>query len=91
MTNPDILDLIIRCTDVEGRRITAAQVLEHKFLATDPEVLLYLMEGTSHLGMKVIFNNADKFSVNFQFDRKCADSMNFNHRYLVPYSKHGYC
>lgn len=71
VTNPDILDLIIRCTDVESKRISAAEVLEHRFLASDPEVLLYSMENNNLLGMKVVFNDADRLSVNFQFDRKC--------------------
>lgn len=69
VTDPDILDLIIRCTDVESKRINAQQVLEHKFMATDPEVILYSIEGNGQLGMKVVFNDPDKFSADFQFDR----------------------
>ncbi|CAG8626222.1 17364_t:CDS:2, partial [Dentiscutata heterogama] len=36
--DPDILDLIMHCLDPENERYTAQQIMEHRFLAVEPEV-----------------------------------------------------
>lgn len=67
--DPDVLDLINSCIGNEHDRFTAQEIIEHPFLAVDPEVvLLSASEDKNHLNMQVVFRGMDKLSVKFDFN-----------------------
>jgi hypothetical protein len=56
------------------KRLSAKEIIEHPFLAVEPEVILLVSEKT-HLTMQVVFKGMDKLSVKFEFN-----SMSFSER-----------
>ncbi len=66
--DPDVLDLISNCIDQEERRLTAQQIVDHPFLAVEPEVVLIPGEDITCLAMQVVFKGMDKLSVKFEFN-----------------------
>ncbi|KAF0460272.1 kinase-like protein [Gigaspora margarita] len=67
--NPDILDLIMHCLDPENERYTAQQIMEHRFLAVEPEVVLLTANSAkTQLTLQVVFKGMDKLSVKFVFN-----------------------
>jgi hypothetical protein len=50
-------------------RISVPEVLEHSFLAVEPEVVLVSTnDSKSHLTLQVVFKGMDKLSVKFEFN-----------------------
>ena len=50
-------------------RLSAQQIVEHPFLAVEPEVVLIsTSEDKNHLTMQVVFRGMDKLSVKFEFN-----------------------
>ncbi|CAG8504725.1 6772_t:CDS:2, partial [Racocetra persica] len=69
VTEPDILDLIRHCLDPENERYTAQQIMEHRFLAVEPEVVLLTADNAkTQLTLQVVFKGMDKLSVKFEFN-----------------------
>ncbi|CAG8750396.1 23037_t:CDS:2, partial [Gigaspora rosea] len=67
--NPDILDLIMHCLETENERYTAQQIMEHRFLAVEPEVVLLTANSAkTQLTLQVVFKGMDKLSVKFVFN-----------------------
>ena len=67
MEDPEVLDLINNCIGSESERLSAQQIIEHPFLAVEPEVVL-LFADRPHLTMQVVFKGMDKLSVKFEFN-----------------------
>lgn len=53
--------------NVFRKRLSAKEIIEHPFLAVEPEVILLVSEKT-HLTMQVVFKGMDKLSVKFEFN-----------------------
>ncbi|KAJ3035305.1 signal transducing kinase of the PAK [Rhizophlyctis rosea] len=68
VTDPEVLDLINSCIGDENDRLSAQQIIEHPFLAVEPEVVLVTTENKPHLTMQVVFKGMDKLSVKFEFN-----------------------
>ncbi|KAJ3190011.1 signal transducing kinase of the PAK [Gaertneriomyces sp. JEL0708] len=68
VTDPEVLDLINNCIGNEHDRLSAQQIIEHPFLALEPEVVLVMTENKTHLTMQVVFKGMDKLSVKFEFN-----------------------
>ncbi|KAI8806464.1 kinase-like domain-containing protein [Cladochytrium replicatum] len=69
VSDPEVLDLISNCIGNENDRLSAQQIIEHPFLAVEPEVvLLTASENKNHLTMQVVFKGMDKLSVKFEFN-----------------------
>ncbi|KAJ3093070.1 hypothetical protein HK102_010975 [Quaeritorhiza haematococci] len=69
VTDPEVLDLINNCIGNEHDRLSAQQIVEHPFLAVEPEVvLLTTSDNKNHLTMQVVFKGMDKLSVKFEFN-----------------------
>ncbi|RKP03232.1 hypothetical protein CXG81DRAFT_5047, partial [Caulochytrium protostelioides] len=69
VSDPEVLDLINSCIGAEEHRLSAQEIVEHPFLAVDPEVVLLPAESSkSHLTMQVVFKGMDKLSVKFEFN-----------------------
>lgn len=66
--DPDVLSLIDSCLDSEDMRPSAQELLEHSFLAVDPEVILLSADSKNHLLLQVVFRGTDKLSVKFDFN-----------------------
>lgn len=50
-------------------RMSAQEILEHSFLAVEPEVVLVATDSTKkHLHMLVVFKGMEKLSVKFEFN-----------------------
>jgi hypothetical protein len=50
-------------------RMSAQEILEHSFLAVEPEVVLVATDNTKkHLHMLVVFKGMEKLSVKFEFN-----------------------
>ncbi|KAI9205115.1 kinase-like domain-containing protein [Polychytrium aggregatum] len=66
----EVLDLINQCIGDEKDRPTAQQILEHPFMAIEPEVLLLEANETkTQLSMQVVFKDMDKLSrLKFEFN-----------------------
>ncbi|KAI9292148.1 kinase-like protein [Neoconidiobolus thromboides FSU 785] len=64
----DILGLINSCLGSENDRPTAQEMLEHTFLAVDPEVILLNVDSKKNLLLQVVFKGTDKLSVKFDFN-----------------------
>ncbi|KAJ3056112.1 signal transducing kinase of the PAK [Rhizophlyctis rosea] len=68
VTDPEVLDLINSCIGDENDRLSAQQIVEHPFLAVEPEVVLVMTENKTQLTMQVVFKGMDKLSVKFEFN-----------------------
>ncbi|KAI8910611.1 kinase-like domain-containing protein [Powellomyces hirtus] len=66
--DPEVLDLINSCIGNEHDRLSAQEIIEHPFLALEPEVVLVATENKTHLTMQVVFKGMDKLSVKFEFN-----------------------
>jgi len=67
--DPEVLDLITSCIGNENDRLTAQQIVDHPFLAVEPEVvLLSRRDNKNHLSLQVVFRGQDKLSVKFEFN-----------------------
>ncbi|KAJ3295889.1 signal transducing kinase of the PAK [Borealophlyctis nickersoniae] len=68
VSDMEVLDLINSCIGNEHDRLSAQQIIEHPFLAVEPEVVLVSTENKTHLTMQVVFKGMDKLSVKFEFN-----------------------
>ncbi|KAM3579647.1 hypothetical protein VKS41_008099 [Umbelopsis sp. WA50703] len=68
----EVLALVNSCLSPEHERMSAQEILEHSFLAVEPEVVLVGTDNTKkHLHLLVVFKGMEKLSVKFEFN---ADS-----------------
>ncbi|KAI8989345.1 kinase-like domain-containing protein [Pilobolus umbonatus] len=66
---PEVLALINNCLVNEAERMSAQDILEHSFLAVEPEVVLLATDMTKkQLTLQVVFKGMDKLSVKFEFN-----------------------
>ena len=69
VSDPEVLDLINSCIGNEHDRLSAQQIVDHPFLAVEPEVvLLSTKDNKNHLSLQVVFRGQDKLSVKFEFN-----------------------
>ncbi|KAI9023680.1 putative serine/threonine-specific protein kinase pkpA Phycomyces blakesleeanus [Phycomyces nitens] len=67
--DPEVLTLVNICLTPEDERMTAQEILEHRFLAVEPEVVLVGQDMTMKLlTLQVVFKGMDKLSVKFEFN-----------------------
>ncbi|KAI7892314.1 kinase-like domain-containing protein [Mucor mucedo] len=67
--DPEVLTLINNCLASEHDRMSALEILEHSFLAVEPEVVLLATDITmKQLTLQVVFKGMDKLSVKFEFN-----------------------
>ncbi|KAI7906407.1 kinase-like domain-containing protein [Cokeromyces recurvatus] len=67
--DPEVLALINNCLSSEHERMSAQEILEHSFLAVEPEVVLLASDITmKQLTLQVVFKGMDKLSVKFEFN-----------------------
>ncbi|KAJ2964568.1 hypothetical protein NQZ79_g451 [Umbelopsis isabellina] len=67
--NPEVLSLIQSCLASEDQRMSAQEILEHSFLAVEPEVVLLATDATKkQLTLQVVFKGMDRLSVKFEFN-----------------------
>jgi hypothetical protein len=48
--------------------MSAYEIVEHPFLAVEPEVIIINNENKTHLTMQVVFKGMDRLSVKFEFN-----------------------
>ncbi|RKO82796.1 hypothetical protein BDK51DRAFT_33893, partial [Blyttiomyces helicus] len=68
VTDAEVLDLINSCIGNEHDRLSAQKIIEHPFLAVEPEVVLVTTENRAQLTMQVVFKGVDKLSVKIEFN-----------------------
>lgn len=69
MQNPEVLGVIENCLSNEDERMSAQEILEHSFLAVEPDVVLLAADPDNvHLTLQVVFKGMDKLSVKFDFN-----------------------
>ncbi|OBZ85124.1 Serine/threonine-protein kinase pkpA [Choanephora cucurbitarum] len=67
--DPEVLALINNCLASEYERMSAQEILEHSFLAVEPEVVLLASDmAMKQLTLQVVFKGMDKLSVKFEFN-----------------------
>ncbi|CAO0796900.1 unnamed protein product [Mucor circinelloides] len=67
--DPEVLALINNCLATEHERMSAQEILEHSFLAVEPEVVMLATDvGMKQLTLQVVFKGMDKLSVKFEFN-----------------------
>ncbi|KAI8059912.1 kinase-like domain-containing protein [Gilbertella persicaria] len=67
--NPEVLGVIDNCLGNEHERMSAQDILEHSFLAVEPDVVLLAADPDNiHLTLQVVFKGMDKLSVKFDFN-----------------------
>ncbi|KAI8380175.1 kinase-like domain-containing protein [Blakeslea trispora] len=67
--NPEVLRVIENCLGNEHERMSAQEILEHSFLAVEPDVVLLAADPDNvHLTLQVVFKGMDKLSVKFDFN-----------------------
>ncbi|KAG1456350.1 hypothetical protein G6F55_006557 [Rhizopus delemar] len=67
--NPEVLSVIESCLSEEDQRMSAQEILEHSFLAVEPDVVLLAADPDNvHLTLQVVFKGMDKLSVKFDFN-----------------------
>ncbi|RUP19793.1 hypothetical protein BC936DRAFT_139289 [Jimgerdemannia flammicorona] len=65
----EVLELINTCLSSENERMSAQEILEHSFLAVEPEVVLQATDPTrKQLALQVVFKGMDRLSVKFEFN-----------------------
>lgn len=63
------MDIIDNCLGNEDERMSAQEILEHTFLAVEPDVVLLAADPAQvHLTLQVVFKGMDKLSVKFDFN-----------------------
>ena len=60
--------MIVDLIKESSHSLSAQQIIEHPFLAVEPEVVLVMTENKTHLTMQVVFKGMDKLSVKFEFN-----------------------
>lgn len=61
--------MIENCLSNEEERMSAQEILEHSFLAVEPDVVLLAADPDNiHLTLQVVFKGMDKLSVKFDFN-----------------------
>lgn len=61
--------MIENCLSNEDERMSAQEILEHSFLAVEPDVVLLAADPDNvHLTLQVVFKGMDKLSVKFDFN-----------------------
>lgn len=83
VTDPEVFDLICNCLGPEFDRLSAQDIVEHPFLAVEPEVVIINNENKTHLTMQVVFKGMDRLSVKFEF--------NGTYSVLIASSGYRYC
>ncbi|KAI8388452.1 kinase-like domain-containing protein [Radiomyces spectabilis] len=69
ITNEEVLGVINNCLGPEDQRMSAQDILEHSFLAVEPDVVLLTTDPNHvHLTLQVVFKGMDKLSVKFDFN-----------------------
>ncbi|KAG1049881.1 hypothetical protein G6F43_007820 [Rhizopus delemar] len=69
VVNPEVLSVIENCLSNEDERMSAQEILEHSFLAVEPDVVLLAADPDNvHLTLQVVFKGMDKLSVKFDFN-----------------------
>ncbi|KAI7861624.1 kinase-like domain-containing protein [Spinellus fusiger] len=67
--NAEVLTVINSCLGPEEERMSAQEILEHSFLAVEPDVVLLAADPNHvHLTLQVVFKGMDKLSVKFDFN-----------------------
>ncbi|ORZ19384.1 kinase-like domain-containing protein [Absidia repens] len=67
--NDEVLNVIENCIGPEDERMSAQEILEHSFLAVEPDVVLLIADPSHvHLTLQVVFKGMDKLSVKFDFN-----------------------
>ncbi|KAI9282267.1 kinase-like domain-containing protein [Sporodiniella umbellata] len=67
--NKEVLGVIENCLSDEDQRMSAQEILEHSFLAVEPDVVLLAADPDNvHLTLQVVFKGMDKLSVKFDFN-----------------------
>ncbi|CAO3591869.1 unnamed protein product [Absidia cylindrospora] len=67
--NDEVLNVIENCIGPEDDRMSAQEILEHSFLAVEPDVVLLIADPSHvHLTLQVVFKGMDKLSVKFDFN-----------------------
>ncbi|KAI9243938.1 kinase-like domain-containing protein [Sporodiniella umbellata] len=67
--NAEVLEVIENCLSDEDERMSAQGILEHSFLAVEPDVILLSSDPDNvHLTLQVVFKGMDKLSVKFDFN-----------------------
>ncbi|CAO3589954.1 unnamed protein product [Absidia cylindrospora] len=67
--NDEVLKVIENCIGPEEERMSAQEILEHSFLAVEPDVVLLTADPSHvHLTLQVVFKGMDKLSVKFDFN-----------------------
>ncbi|KAI8992017.1 kinase-like domain-containing protein [Mycotypha africana] len=67
--DPEVLALINSCLAPEHERPSAQDILEHSFLAVEPEVVVLATDvAMKQLTLQVVFKGMDKLSVKFEFN-----------------------
>ncbi|KAI7866828.1 putative serine/threonine-specific protein kinase pkpA Phycomyces blakesleeanus [Spinellus fusiger] len=67
--DPEVLTLVHMCLTPEDMRMSAQEILEHEFLAVEPEVVLVSTDMTMKLlTLQLVFKGMDKLSVKFEFN-----------------------
>ncbi|KAI9306926.1 kinase-like domain-containing protein [Cunninghamella echinulata] len=65
----EVLSVIENCIGPEEERMTAQEILEHSFLAVEPDVVLLAADPAHvHLTLQVVFKGMDKLSVKFDYN-----------------------
>lgn len=65
----EVRNIIDNCLGNEEERMTAQDILEHSFLAVEPDVVLLAADPAHvHLTLQVVFKGMDKLSVKFDFN-----------------------
>ncbi|KAI9487553.1 MAG: putative serine/threonine-specific protein kinase pkpA Phycomyces blakesleeanus [Benjaminiella poitrasii] len=67
--NEEVRKIIENCLGNEDERLSAQEILEHTFLAVEPDVVLLAADPAHvHLTLQVVFKGMDKLSVKFDFN-----------------------
>lgn len=67
--NEEVRSIIENCLGNEDERMSAQDILEHTFLAVEPDVVLLAADPAHvHLTLQVVFKGMDKLSVKFDFN-----------------------
>ncbi|KAI8885207.1 kinase-like protein [Backusella circina FSU 941] len=67
--NPEVLSVVENCLAEEDERMSAQEILEHSFLAVEPDVVLLTADPDNVLlTLQVVFKGMDKLSVKFDFN-----------------------
>ncbi|KAG2210273.1 hypothetical protein INT47_003258 [Mucor saturninus] len=69
VTSEEVRHIIDNCLGDEDERMSAQDILEHTFLAVEPDVVLLAADPAQvHLTLQVVFKGMDKLSVKFDFN-----------------------